>query len=104
MELDTRVRSKVASTGQVTVEIPTQLLVHCGRPRDSRANWECFLRFSSWTYDNDELDLQLVGEKRADMTNYDDRVWLIAGNTAWTANSTREHHKEIGYSIKILRR
>ena len=104
MELDTRVRATVTSSGRVAVDIPAQLLVHCGRPRDSRANWECFLRFSSWTYDDGEIDLRLVGDKHADMTNYDDRVWLIAGNAAWRANSTRDGHKEIGYSIKILRR
>jgi len=44
---------------------------------------ECILKFGSWTFDSDILDLNFYGDKKEiDLTDFGSKEWRITGNTA----------------------
>ena len=86
--------------------MPIQLPVHCGRPRDPHASWECKISFRSWTYTVDDLNLVLE-RNVSDIGTYNDRVWLITGNEARRTvirnDGSPERYALLTYVIKLIR-
>ena len=106
-EFDFSVKAIVHYDGTVEMKIPAELPVHCDHPRDPKASWECPLKFSSWTYNGLELNLQQT-EEMADTTHFVDRVWMITSNNVKrnviTDDCCPEPKIDVTYTARLLRR
>jgi len=98
------------ATGEVLWVPPCQISSHCNFTLDKYPYGEqnCFVKFGSWTYDSDLLDLELYSEKQAALIdNFGSTEWKIVRNSA-TRNERHypccpEPYTDITFNLTIQR-
>jgi len=100
----------IYSTGQVLWVPPCQISSHCNFTLDKYPYGEqkCQIKFGSWTYDQELLDLELFGgQQSASLDVYGSNEWKIVENIAKRNEKTYpccpEPYTDITYNFTIQR-
>jgi len=98
------------STGDVLWVPPCQISSHCNFTLDKApyGQQKCSLKFGSWTYDADMLDIQLyMGSKYADVDYFGSTEWKLVETTAQRNEKFYpccvEPYPDVTYNLTIQR-